>query len=257
MGDFELKGLGGGAEESFGRVGESDIQLTVSVCSRGEVCLLQKIPDGEGAVFGRIHKGEVRAGDSRDGRLQKRIMGAAQNKGVDPLGEEWFEVALEHLVGDGILKQPLLDQRDKQGAGGAMDLGFGFDRADGVFVGAAGDRGSGADNADDLIFCGGDRGFGSRKNDTLDRNLEKLFHARDAQGGGGVAGDDDHLGALGEEEFANFHAVTLDSLAAFATVGNAGRIADVEDIFRRQEPPEAGGDGEAPDAGIKNANRIV
>ena len=123
-----------------------------------------------------------------------------------------------------------------------------------MLVSAAGDGRPGANDADVFVFCGGDGGLGAGENHALHGDLENLLHARDAEGRGCVAGDDDHFRAAVEKHFSDLDAVAFHGFAAFSAVGNAGRVADVEDVFVGQESAEAGGDGEAPDAGIEDAD---
>ena len=184
-------------------------------------------------------------------------MGAAEDEGVDALGEERVEVAAEHLVGDGILDQAFLDEGNEERAGSAVDCRAGFQGEDGFLVSAAGDGRAGADDADGFVFGRIDGGFGSGNDDADDGDFEDLFHAGDAEGRGGVAGDDDHFGASGEKKISDLDAVALDGFAAFSTVGNARGVADVEDVFVREEAAQAGGDGEASDAGVENADGLV
>ncbi len=184
-------------------------------------------------------------------------MGAAEDEGVDAFGEEGLEVSAEHLVGDRILEEAFFDERHEQGAGGAVDFRGGFEFQDRFLVGSAGDGRAGADDADGFVFCGVHGGIGSGEDDADDGDLEDLLHARDAEGRGGVAGDNDHFRAAVEKHVSDLDAVAFDSFPAFSTVGNAGGVADVEDVLVGQEAAQAGGDGEASDAGVEDANGRV
>ena len=86
------------------------------------------------------------------------------------------------MVCNGIFEEALLDERNEQRAGGAVDFDRGIDGMDRVFVGTAGNGGAGADDADLFGFCGGDGGGGSRGDDALDGDIEKLLHHGHSEG---------------------------------------------------------------------------
>ena len=247
--------MSSGAEESFGGVGESHIEFAGEIGGSGKIGIAEEGLDGEGAIFGGVHEGDGRAGDFGDGRLEQRVMGATEDEGIDAPGEEWFEIAREDLVGHGVVEQTFLDEWNEQGAGGAVNLRGGVDVENGLLVSAAGNRRPRSNDADEFVFRGGNGGLGAGEDHALDGSPENLLHAGDSEGRGGVAGDDDDFGVFGEEEFAEFEAVALHSLAAFSAIRDAGGVADVEDFLGGQETAEAGGDGEAADAGIEDANR--
>ena len=98
------------------------------------------------------------------------------------------------------------------------------------------------------------RGLRAGLDDAGDGDAQRLAEARDAEGAGGVAGDDDELCALGEEEAGEFLTVTLDGGLALAAVRDARGVADVEDALRGEKLAERRDDGEAANAGIKNAD---
>ncbi len=70
----------------------------------------------------------------------------------------------------------------------------------------------------------------------------------EGEGGGGVAGDDEDVGALIEEEAGAGDGVAGDGLAGFGAVGEAGGVAEVDVVGAGDEGQEGAEDGEAAEA---------
>ena len=75
-------------------------------------------------------------------------------------------------------------------------------------------------------------------------------------GGHGVAADGDELDALGRHETEDVPRIGQDFLRRPRPVRIALGIADIDDIFMRQQHPQLGDDRQSADAGIKDANRL-
>ncbi len=89
QGDFadgEVEGLGGGAEEAFCGIGERDFELGGGGFLGGESGLVEKLAHGEGAIFGGVDQRDGGAGDAGDGGFEERVVGAAEDEGVDAFG---------------------------------------------------------------------------------------------------------------------------------------------------------------------------
>ena len=137
-------------------------------------------------------------------------------------------------VGDFAFEPAFLDQRDEQRAGAGDDADFGVQLSDGALVGAALDRGAGADDADVAVARGGGGGLRAGSDDAGDADREVFFEDGQREGGGGVAGDDDGLGVSLEKKRGDLQAVTLHRGGAFSAVGDAGGVAEILDRFVRQ-----------------------
>ena len=145
-------------------------------------------------------------------------MGATQNKRVDILCKKRSKVAVDDLVGDGIVEHPFLYERYQERTC-SVDLRLGVTKSmDGTLVSAACDCGARADDANPTVARDAKGGFCTGRDDTLDRNIEKLLHPRHGEGGSGVASDDNHLGLLGKKEAADSMLLPLGSFPAFTPV---------------------------------------
>ena len=89
-----------------------------------------------------------------------------------------------------------------------------------------------AQNDASLCFLGLERwmrgGLGSGFDDADDGDGEGVLDVVEGEGGGGVAGDDEELGALLVEELCAGDGVAGDGLAGFGAVGEAGGVAEVD-----------------------------
>ena len=129
---------------------------------------------------------------------------------------------------------------------------------DGAGVGVAVDGGVGGNHGDVAVFAGGKRCFGTGGDNVDDGHSARMGAdgvARD--GGDGVAGNHQRLDALCEEERDDLRAVVFDGRARFDAVGDAGGIAVVDEVFKRQAFHQGAEDGEAADAAVKDANGQV
>ena len=73
----------------------------------------------------------------------------------------------------------------------------------------------------------------------------------------GVAADGDELDALGRHEAQDIPRIGQDFFRRPRPIGIALGIAHVDDVFVRQQHPQLGDDGQAADAGIKDADRLL
>ena len=127
---------------------------------------------------------------------------------------------------------------------------------DGALVGAACDCGACADDPDAPVARGAKGCLRAGRDDALDWNLEKILHPRHGEGGGGVAGYNDHLGLLGEEEAADLDTVAFHGFPAFPPVRDARRVANVENRLGGEMLLESRCHREAANAGIEHANGV-
>lgn len=154
----------------------------------------------------------------------------------------------DNAVGDGVLQPPFFDGGDKHRALAAGDTHLRGKGVDGHFVGFAADGAPCADDADMAVARRRDGSLRPGGDDARDRDVEALVQLWDGKGRSGVAGHDDHLRLLRQQHGADLSRVTLDGGAALSPVRDAGRIADVKDVFLREELAERGCDGQPADA---------
>jgi hypothetical protein len=185
-----------------------------------------------------------------------RIVRATEHKRVDVLCEDRSKIAVDDLVGDGIVEHSFLDQRNQERTRNTEDLRSRIEGMDGALVGPAGDCGARTDDANTPVSRGTKRGFRSGLDDTLDRNFEKFTHPRRSQGGGSVAGDNYDLGLLGKKKSTHLDAVAFHGFSTLPPVRHARRIADVKNRLGGQQSLESCRYCESANAGIEDANRV-
>jgi len=87
-----------------------------------------------------------------------------------------------------------------------------------------------------------------------DGDGEGLLDVREREGGGGVAGDDEEVGALGVEELCAGDGVAGDGLARLGAVGETGGVAE-EDVMRVGDEGEKCPEyGEAAEARVEDTD---
>ena len=234
--------------------------------------------DSGGDGLGGVDEGEV-AAEAVEGVgedvAQQGVVGAAEKEGGDggELGEGFGEVDADDLAGDGVVDPALFDQRDEEGA--ALFDGADAEVGEGGGVGVGLDGGGGGEDED--LRGGGGREAGVGRVELIDDPLVAvddvggllgagLDDAEDGdgvgggadvvegEGGSGVAGDDEETGALLEEEAGARDGVAGDGVAGLGAVGEAGGVAEVEEGGGGELLAEGAEDGEAAEAGVKDAD---
>ncbi len=99
-------------------------------------------------------------------------------------------------------------------------------------------------------------GFGSRLNHADDRNGgDGLFDVFEGEGAGGIAGDDEVVGALlFNEEARALGGVAGDGAAGFGSVREAGGVSDEGVASLRGTVDERAQNGESAEAGVEDAD---
>ena len=87
-----------------------------------------------------------------------------------------------------------------------------------------------------------------------DGDGDGLLDVFEGEGGGGVAGDDEEVGALGLEELCALDGVAGDGLAGLGAVGETGGVAEVDVVRAGDEGEQRAEDGEAAEAGVEDAD---
>src|SRR4029077_2028358 len=181
---------------------------------------------------------------------------ASQDESIDILCKQGFEIAIDYLIGDWIVEHSLLDQWHQERARLAEDFSLPVQGADGAFIGSAGNRCARSNHADAAVLSEAQSGFRARGNYPLHGNLEEFLHARHGQGGGSSASNDDDLCLFCEEQASNFNAVTLNGSPAFASIRDAGGIADIKNRFGGEEFLQRSRHGQASDSRIEHTDGI-
>ncbi len=96
--------------------------------------------------------------------------------------------------------------------------------------------------------------LGTGLDDSYDGDGEVGADVFEGEGGGGVAGDDEEVGALSEEEAGAGEGVADDGLAGLGAVGETGGVAEVDVVGVGDEGEKIVQDGEAAEAGVKDAD---
>ena len=158
-------------------------------------------------------------------------MGAAEDQrvGIEAafagFGAEFVEIDFDDFGGDGVVGPAFFDEGDEQGAGllnGAEAEGLA-----GGEIGVALDGGVGGDDQDVAGFGGGAGGGGAGLDDAEDGNGDCVLNGVEGEGAGGVAGDDEELGALlADQELRALGGVAGDGAAGLGAVGEAGGVAE-------------------------------
>ncbi len=131
-------------------------------------------------------------------RLEERIVGAAEHHGVgvvEAVGESFRQIDAGDLLGDGVVHPAFLHERDQQRAG--LLAGFETQFLESFAVGVAADGGFGSDDHNLPIPRGRGSSFGPRLNHSDHGYVGCGADSVKGERGRGVAGDDQHLGALG------------------------------------------------------------
>ena len=117
------------------------------------------------------------------------------------------------------------------------------------------DGGVGGDDEDVAGFGGGAGGIRAGLDDAEDGNGDGVLNGVEGEGAGGVAGDDEELGALlADQELRALGGVAGDGAAGLGAVGQAGGVAEKGEAGLRHAVDEGAEDGESAEAGIENAD---
>ena len=191
--------------------------------------------------------------------FQQRIVGAAEHEGVGVqalgrgFGAEFFEVNTYDLLGHGMIGPAFFDEGDKKRAGFLESA-----KAMGLAGGGVGVALNGGIGGDDENVAGLRRpvcGLGTGLDDAEDGDRDGFFDVVEREGAGGVAGDDEVVGALFlNQETRALGGIAGDGAAGLGAIGKARGIADESVVCLGGESYEGAQDGEAAEAGIEDAD---
>ena len=209
-----------------------------------------------GAGGGGVDEADVGAEEFLQGWDEQRVVGAGEKEGVHAAIEERLQVGLQGGDGGGVVEPVFLDEGSKKWGRLLEDEEVGSAEGEGVLVGVAADGAAGGDDADALAGGFGEGGCHAGFDDADEGDVVILLQSGEGVGGGGVAGDDDGFDAFGDEEADVFVGELSNRLGALRSVGDPGGVAEVDDGLVRQKALDGFDDGEAADAGVKDAERL-
>ena len=221
-----------------------------------EAAVLHDVEEMAGGGGSRVDDGDAGAGYAFDYRLEERIVRAAEHDHVGPGVQQRPEAAAHDGLGLGSVEDSGLDELDKAFAGAFHDLdafGEGVPRVV-VFVGFEG-AGGGEDAHDAAARAQGA---------LLDRRLhpdegDVVLGAKrgDGCGGGGVAGDDDDVATLFDEEISDLARPVDDVFAAFLAVGTVGVVGVIDVSFLGEDLDDLPEYGQPARSRVKNTYHVI
>ena len=249
--DGEGRGVPGGAELVHRRRGGR---------------LAQEAPPGQlavdvlGGLLAGGHEGHVLPHDVGDRPDEQRVVGAAEDEGVDAGLAHGHEVLLGggHDLGAG--GHAPLGELDEAGAGHGQELDarHGPER---VGVGARVDGPLGGDQPDPPVVGDAGGGPGGGVDDLDDGHPLALRVAAAGVvqdgGGGGVARDDEHLDPGVDELVHDAQGEPAHLLDGAGPVGAVGGVADVEDLLAGELVEDRPRHRQAADAGVEHPDGRV
>ncbi len=183
-------------------------------------------------------------------------MRAAEHERIDPVSHQRLQIACKNLVGDFIFQPAFFNQRHKQWAGASGNVNLRIERSQRPFVRATPNRRARSNYADVPVASRSHRRPCTGENDAGHSDWQSFFQSRQRQSGRGVAGDDNRLRVFREKDLRDLKAVAFDCARTFSAIGNSRRVAEVKNLFVREESPQFAHDGQPADAGIEDADRL-
>ncbi len=184
-------------------------------------------------------------------------MRAGQQQRVDPPLHHRVEVRVQRRAGGGVVQPILLDQRHQQWRGHRMDDQAGAALRERMLVRMGTDSAAGGDQPHALRLRLGQHRIhpGLDHADDGQAILRPEFRQRVSRGR--IAGDDDRLHPMIEQEAHILIGELPDRLRAFRAIGQAGRISEINDIFRGQKLLCRPNNRQPPYTRIEKAQRRV
>ena len=214
----------------------------------------EQLVDVLGALLGAADQGDPVTHDVGDHAGEERVVGAAEDQGVDAVGDQRVEVAVGHVEQLVAAGHALLDEVDEPRTGLREELHV-RRGSEGVVVGLGLGRGAGADHADPAGMAGGDGPPGGRIDHLDHRDVVPLAGVAKHRGARAVAGDDQGLDAFGDEVVEALEGVLADLPDRLGSVGLPGGVTDVEDRLVGQLVDHRTGHGESTEARVEDSDR--
>ena len=162
---------------------------------------------------------------------------------------------MRHRLGHGAAGPALLRQRHEHGTGARQHAHGRIAPADLGLIGAAVDRAFGRDHRDVLRLRSLDRRLRARLDDADDRQI-RVSRAQRPEGGGGcrVAGHDQRADPAPEQCLGALQGIARHGIGTLGAVGQPGRIAEIDEVLRRQRVGQRAQHGETAHARVEHAD---
>ena len=184
-------------------------------------------------------------------------MRAAQNQGVDFVGQKRFQVFAHRQPRDFVVEPAFFHQRHEQRCGLRQDARVGIVGVDGTGIGIAVHCGVGGNNADVVVARGGQCSLRPGFNHAQHRHVAgHLLHFGSGNGGNCIAGNHQGFDLVLQQEIDNLQRKIFNRVARLHTVRHARGVAEIDNVFIGQAFHQCTDDGEAAHAGIENTDRF-
>ncbi len=227
---------------------------------------------GQGRCRGRrgIDDRDPVADGVGEGGADERVVGAAEQEGVDPgrgrsrehelprpvaLAQQRRQVLGDDRLELGAAEDPGLDHRHEARGRVLVDLDRRVLVLDRVEVGVRADGGRRRDDAHAPVARGERRRGGAGPDDAQHRQVVAGPQVAERDGRGRVAGDDQRLDVARRELVEGLGGEPADLVVRPDAVGGAGVVAEVDRGFVRRPAEDLAEDGQATDARVEDTDR--
>ena len=207
----------------------------------------------------RVHEGDVGQCCGNDAPQEGEV-GAAEDQGVCTAVGEGGQVATGDGVGHLVIGPADLCQGDEERAGDLCNRCTRRAGRDGTRVGLASNRALGGEHCKAAGPAGLQSDSDTGVHDAHYRDPQRCGEAlqrRESMGGGRVAGDDEGLDSLLEQERCELNGVPLHGLRRAGAVGHARRVAEVQGRLIGQAVVDGLEDGETADSRVEDPDGLV
>ena len=200
-----------------------------------DAVLFQQADGLAGDGGGRIDDLDPGAGDCLDDRTQERIVGAAQDDAVRTGVQQGLQRGLHGCIGLRTVQDPFFHEFHEAFAYMLDDTHVIFKKAFCIQVLRSLERTSCSEHADHAGFRAQGGGFDSRLHPD-ERNVG-ILRAQGGDGGcrGGVAGDDDNVGAPFQQGVRDRSGAPLDEFGRFIPVRAMGVVREIDIALIREQ----------------------
>jgi len=219
-----------------------------------EIPFLKDLEGLLGGLFSRVHDLDAAPHGLSDYVFEDGVMSAAHDEDIDPGFPEVAQIFLGDEAGDLIMLETFLNDGHEEGTGPRKNLHIRIELSDRSFVGHALDRRPGADDPHSAALRVSDRLRGAGTDDADHRDGHSSLQYLKGEGGRGVAGNNEELDALREQEEGAFEGVFRHHPGRLVPVGNSRGITEIDDMFMGEKFFDLFEDGHASDPGIEHSD---
>ena len=203
-----------------------------------------------------IDQGDIAAHEIADHLFQQRIVGAAQDQGVDPGILYLLQILGDDELGDGVavVHIAVFHQRHEHGAGAGDDLRLRLHVLDDRRVGTAAHRGRRADDAHLAVAGGIHRRTGRGTHHAGKRHRQTGGFLGRVGGGHCAAGSNNELYIVGKQKADVLPGILADDLPPAGAVGHAAGITKINDVLAGQHAAQLAHGGQAAQTAVKHSD---